>query len=78
VTIDLTRVTPGVWSARASPSCWLLPFPPLRAGFLTSASEHGASTFKMQEVSRHKSVDVLASSVRRSDQFKGHAGSGFL
>jgi integrase len=50
----------------------------MRAGFLTSASEHGASTFKMQEVSRHKSVDVLAGYVRRSDQFKGHAGSGFL
>ena len=50
----------------------------MRAGFLTSASEHGASTFKMQEVSRHKSVDVLAGYVRRSDAFKGHAGDGFL
>jgi integrase len=50
----------------------------LRAGFLTSASEQGASPFKLQEVSRHKSVDVLASYVRRSDLFKGHAGSGFL
>jgi site-specific recombinase XerD len=50
----------------------------MRAGFLTSASEHGASTFKMQEVSRHRSVDVLAGYVRRTDSFKGHAGSGFL
>ena len=50
----------------------------MRAGFLTSASEHGASTFKMQEVSRHRSVDVLAGYVRRSDMFKAHAGSGFL
>jgi integrase len=50
----------------------------MRAGFLTSASEHGASTFKMQEVSRHRSVDVLAGYVRRTDAFKGHAGSGFL
>ena len=50
----------------------------LRSGFLTSASEHGAAVFKLQEVSRHKSVDVLAGYVRRSDQFKGHAGSGFL
>jgi integrase len=50
----------------------------MRAGFLTSASEHGASAFKMQEVSRHKSVDVLAGYVRRSDMFKAHAGSGFL
>jgi integrase len=38
----------------------------LRAGFLTSAGEHGASTFKLQEVSRHKSVDVLAGYVRRA------------
>ena len=52
--------------------------PLLRAGFLTSASEHGASTFKMQEVSRHRSIDVLAGYVRRTDAFKGHAGSGFL
>ena len=32
--------------------------------------------FKLQEVSRHKSVDVLAGYVRRSDLFKGHAGVG--
>ena len=50
----------------------------LRAGFLTSAAEHGASTFKLQEVSRHRSLDTLAGYVRRSDLFKGHAGSGFL
>ena len=31
----------------------------LRAGFLTSAAEHGASIFKMMDVSRHKSVDTL-------------------
>jgi hypothetical protein len=31
----------------------------LRSGFLTSAAEAGASVFKMMEVSRHKSVDVL-------------------
>ena len=36
------------------------------------------STFKLQEVSRHRSVDVLAGYVRRSDLFKGHAGAGFL
>jgi integrase len=50
----------------------------LRSGFLTSASEHGAAVFKLQEVSRHKSVDVLSGYVRRSDLFKGHAGAGFL
>jgi hypothetical protein len=31
----------------------------LRAGFLTSVAEEGASVFKMMGVSRHKSVDVL-------------------
>jgi hypothetical protein len=31
----------------------------LRAGFLTSAGRHGASVFKMRDVSRHKSMDVL-------------------
>jgi site-specific recombinase XerD len=50
----------------------------LRAGFLTSASEHGAAVFKLQEVSRHKSLDVLSGYVRSADLFKGHAGAGFL
>jgi integrase len=31
----------------------------LRAGFLTSAAEAGASIFKLSEVSRHKSLDTL-------------------
>jgi hypothetical protein len=31
----------------------------LRAGFLTSAARRGASVFKMRDVSRHKSMDVL-------------------
>jgi hypothetical protein len=30
----------------------------LRAGFLTSAANRGASIFKMRSVSRHKSIDV--------------------
>ncbi|OIQ63628.1 phage integrase family protein [mine drainage metagenome] len=50
----------------------------LRAGFLTSAAEHGASIFKMMEVSRHKSVDVLKGYVRRAELFKEHAGAAFL
>jgi hypothetical protein len=50
----------------------------LRAGFLTSAAEAGASVFKMMEVSRHKSVDVLRGYVRRADLFKEHAGAAFL
>jgi site-specific recombinase XerD len=50
----------------------------LRAGFLTSGAEAGASIFKLMEVSRHKSVDTLCGYVRRAELFKDHAGSGFL
>jgi site-specific recombinase XerD len=50
----------------------------LRAGFLTSAAEAGASVFKMMEVSRHKSVDVLSGYVRRANLFVDHAGASFL
>ncbi|HYF06329.1 MAG TPA: site-specific integrase [Acetobacteraceae bacterium] len=50
----------------------------LRAGFLTSGAERGASIFKLMEVSRHKSVDTLRSYVRRAELFKDHAGAGFL
>jgi hypothetical protein len=50
----------------------------LRAGFLTSAAEAGASVFKMMEVSRHKSVDTLRGYVRRADMFRDHAGAAFL
>ena len=46
----------------------------LRAGFLTSAAGKGASIFKMMDVSRHKSVDVLRGYVRDAEFFKdpGH------
>lgn len=50
----------------------------LRAGFLTSAAASGASIWKMREVSRHKSVQVLSDYVRGSELFKGHAGEDFL
>lgn len=50
----------------------------LRAGFLTTGAERGASIFKLMEVSRHKSVDTLRGYVRRSDLFRDHAGAAFL
>jgi site-specific recombinase XerD len=50
----------------------------LRAGFLTSAARKGASVFKMRDVSRHKSMDVLQSYVRDADLFRDHAGAGLL
>jgi len=50
----------------------------LRAGFLTSSAEAGAGVLKMVEVSRHKSIDMLRTYVRRADLFKEHAGAAFL
>lgn len=50
----------------------------LRAGFLTAAARSGASVFKMREVSRHKSMQVLADYVRDAELFQNHAGDGFL
>ena len=51
---------------------------PLRAGFLTAAARAGASVFKMREVSRHKSMQVVADYVRDAELFRDHAGEGFL
>ncbi|MBD9358952.1 site-specific integrase [Methylomonas albis] len=50
----------------------------LRAGFVTSAAEAGASIFKLAEVSRHRSTDVLAGYVRSANLFKDHAGADLL
>ena len=50
----------------------------LRSGFLTSAAAAGASIWKMREVSRHKSVQVLSDYVRDSDLLRDHAGKDFL
>jgi hypothetical protein len=47
----------------------------LRAGFLTSGAEAGASIFKLMEISRHKSVGTPRGYVRRAELFKDHAGS---
>jgi site-specific recombinase XerD len=50
----------------------------LRSGFLTSAARRGASVFKMRDVSRHKSMDVLQSCIRDAELFRDHAGAGLL
>jgi site-specific recombinase XerD len=50
----------------------------LRSGFLTSAARRGASIFKMRDVSRHRSMDVLQAYVRDEDMFRDHAGAGLL
>ena len=44
----------------------------LRAGFLTESASRGATVFKMQEVSRHKTVQILSEYVRDAELFKGH------
>ncbi len=51
---------------------------PLRAGFLTSAAENGASIFAMMDVSRHRSMESVKGYVRRAEEFEDHAGSGLL
>lgn len=50
----------------------------LRAGFLTEASRAGATIAKMQEVSRHKKVEVLLGYVRSAELLEDHAGERFL
>jgi integrase len=50
----------------------------LRAGFLTEGASQGATIFKLQEVSRHKSVQVLSDYVRNAELFRDHAGDRFL
>jgi hypothetical protein len=51
---------------------------PVRVGFLTSAARRGASVFKVRDVSRHKSMDVLQANVRDADLFRDYAGAGLL
>ena len=50
----------------------------LRAGFITSAARTGASIFKIREISRHRSLQVLAGYVRDAQIYRDHAGSRFL
>ncbi len=50
----------------------------LRAGFVTSALDAGADTFKIMDVTRHKRIETLRIYDRRSKAFKNHAGKGFL
>ena len=45
---------------------------------ILARARNRASLFKMQEVSRHKSLDVLQDYVRDADKFDDHAGEGLL
>lgn len=42
------------------------------------AARAGASLFRLKDVSRHRSTDVLAAYVREAGLFTDHAGKGFL
>jgi site-specific recombinase XerD len=50
----------------------------LRAGFVTSALEHGADIFKVMDVTRHKRIETLKGYDRRAQAFRDHAGKDFL
>ena len=50
----------------------------LRAGFVTAAARAGADVWKIQQVSRHKSMQVLSGYVRDARLFDDHAGDTFL
>jgi site-specific recombinase XerD len=50
----------------------------LRSGFVTSAARAGADVWKIQQVSRHKSMQVLSGYVRDARLFDDHAGEPFL
>ena len=50
----------------------------LRAGFVTAAARAGAEIWKIQQVSRHKSLQVLSGYVRDARLFDDHAGEPFL
>ncbi|WKE49692.1 site-specific integrase [Gluconobacter oxydans] len=50
----------------------------LRAGFITSGAEAGADALLIAETSRHQSLDVLRTYVRRASLLKAHAGQRFL
>jgi hypothetical protein len=60
-------------SDRAQGNRFRRPFPARRL-----AARRGASVFKMRDVSRHKSMDVLQAYVRDADLFRDHAGAGLL
>lgn len=50
----------------------------LRAGFVTTALEHGADLLKVMDVTRHREIKTLKAYDRRAKAFRNHAGSGFL
>jgi hypothetical protein len=50
----------------------------LRAGYITSAAESGAQSFRIADHSRHKSLEMLRTYVRHVQAFRDHSGERFL
>jgi site-specific recombinase XerD len=79
------RITPGMVALVVKRRAVLAGLDPrslsghsLRAGFCTAAAEHGANLFRIMDVTRHKSMDVLRGYVRHREMFKDYAGDGIL
>ena len=50
----------------------------LRAGFLTSALEHGADIFSAADQGRWRKLETVREYDRRAMLFRDHAGKGFM
>jgi integrase len=50
----------------------------LRAGFVTSAAERGATADRIMDHTGHRSHAMVRTYTRRSDAFSDHAGEGLL
>ncbi len=50
----------------------------LRAGFVTSAAEKGATAERIMDHTGHKSIGMVRVYTRRADAFQDHAGEGLL
>lgn len=48
-----------------------------RAGFVTAAATHGAPLARIQDISRHASLDVLVGYIRRANAFEDHPAEAF-
>jgi hypothetical protein len=48
----------------------------MRSGWISTAVRNGPSVWKMKEICRHKSTDVLAGYIREAELFQQHASAG--
>ncbi|MCJ2036130.1 site-specific integrase [Methylobacterium sp. J-068] len=50
----------------------------LRAGYITTAAEHGADLARIMDQSGHRDPRTVVGYIRRANAFKDHSGGGFL